>query len=73
MGLLIDDRVQRLRREIVEIAAMRNLRHTSGPEKVKHEKRIQRLQEILDELRSMAHTSEAESYGVGQCPRETPF
>lgn len=73
MTLHIQNRVHRLRREIVEIAASHSLKHTSGPEKIKHEKRIQRLQEIVDELRSMAPKSGAEPSAAGQCPREAPF
>lgn len=63
MRACIQDRVHGLRLEILEITASRNLRHTSGPEKIKHEKRILRLQEIADELRSMAHTTGAETNG----------
>ena len=35
------DRIQQLRHEITEIAAAAQDRRVSGPEKVKHEKRIQ--------------------------------
>lgn len=50
MPFPIHNRVQELRREIAEIATTSNVRHCSGPEKVKHEKRIQRLEEIRSEL-----------------------
>jgi hypothetical protein len=43
-------RVQELRREIAEIEAADNVSHLSGVEKVKHEKRIGRLEEIRSEL-----------------------
>ena len=59
----IQDRVHGLRLEILEITASRNLRHTSGPEKIKHERRILRLQEIAGELRSMAQTTGARPNG----------
>ena len=51
--LQIYNRVQALRREIAEIVAADNERHLSGPEKVKHEKRIQRLEEIRSELSAL--------------------
>ena len=43
-------RAQELRREIAEIEAADILGHHSGAEKVKHDKRIQRLWEIRNEL-----------------------
>jgi len=46
----VHDRVQELRREIAQILAANTASHVSGVEKVKHEKRIQRLEEIHDEL-----------------------
>jgi hypothetical protein len=46
----VHDRVQELRREIAQILAATTVRHVSGVEKVKHEKRILRLEEIHDEL-----------------------
>jgi hypothetical protein len=46
----IHARVQELRREIAEIEAADNVGHISGVEKVKHEKRIERLEEIRNEL-----------------------
>ena len=46
----IHARVQELRREIAEIEAADNIGHVSGVEKVKHEKRIERLEEIRSEL-----------------------
>lgn len=46
--------VQELRREIAEIKAADNVGHHSGVEKLKHEKRIERLQEIRDELAMIA-------------------
>lgn len=49
----IHDHVQLLRQEIVEIISASDVRHSSGPEKVKHEKRIQRLEEIRAELSSL--------------------
>jgi predicted Co/Zn/Cd cation transporter (cation efflux family) len=45
--------VQELRREIAEIKAADNVGHHSGVEKLKHEKRIERLQQIRDELLAM--------------------
>lgn len=51
--LQIYDRVQELRREIAEIVAAANEKHLSGPAKVKHEKRIQRLEEIRSELSAL--------------------
>jgi hypothetical protein len=53
MPLQIHDRVQELRREIEEIALADKEKHFSGPEKVKHEKRIQRLEEIRGELAAL--------------------
>jgi hypothetical protein len=50
MSFEIQARVQELRREIIEIEAANNVRHHSGVEKLKHEKRLERLQEIRDEL-----------------------
>jgi ribosomal protein L29 len=50
LELQVHDRVQELRREIAEILAATTAKHVSGVEKVKHEKRIQRLEEIHDEL-----------------------
>ena len=55
----IQGRVQELRREIVEITAARCVKHHSGPEKVKHEKRIQRLWEIKSELWALIAKSSA--------------
>ena len=46
----VHNRVQELRREIAQILAAKAASHVSGVEKVKHEKRIQRLEEIHDEL-----------------------
>ena len=46
----IQIRIQEQRNEIFEISAARNVRHFSGSEKVKHEKRIQTLWEIRNEL-----------------------
>jgi len=46
----VHDRVRELRREIAEILAANTAKHVSGVEKVKHEQRIQRLEEIHDEL-----------------------
>lgn len=46
----IHDRIPELRREIAKIAAAIKERRLSGPEKVKHEKRIRRLEEIRSEL-----------------------
>jgi tRNA G37 N-methylase TrmD len=43
-------RAQKLRREVAEIEAADILGHHSGAEKVKHDKRIQRLWEIRNEL-----------------------
>jgi len=64
-------RIYRLRQEIVEIAALRNLRHISGSEKIKHEMRIKRLQEIAGELHSMARNCGAETNNPGSCPRQS--
>ena len=50
MSFQIHARVQELRREIAEIEAADKVGHCSGVEKVKHEKRIERLQEIRNEL-----------------------
>lgn len=47
------DRIQQLRHEITEIAAAAQDRRVSGPEKVKHEKRIQRLEEIRSQLSAL--------------------
>src|ERR1700758_498669 len=49
----IHDRVQELRREIAEIAAADKEKRLSGPEKVKHEQRIQRIEEIRGELSAL--------------------
>ena len=46
----IDDRVKELRHEIAQIAAAVKEWHLSGPEKVRHERGIQRLVEIRGEL-----------------------
>jgi hypothetical protein len=54
---LIYDRIQQLRREIEQIAAVMRPGHRSGPEKVKHEKRILRLEEIREELMSLIQKS----------------
>lgn len=53
MPFQIYERVQELRREIAEITAADKGKRVSGPEKVKHEKRIQRLQEIRGELSAL--------------------
>jgi hypothetical protein len=53
MPFQIYARVQELRREIAEIAAADKVKRLSGPEKVKHEKRIQRLEEIRGELSAL--------------------
>lgn len=53
MPFQIYDRIQELRREIAEISAASKVRYLSGPEKVKHERRIQRLEEIRDELSAL--------------------
>lgn len=43
-------RVEELRREIAEIAEAAKERRLSGPQKMKHQERIQRLEEIRSEL-----------------------
>lgn len=53
MPFQIYERVQELRREIAEITASDKEKRVSGPEKVKHEKRIQRLEEIRSELSAL--------------------
>jgi hypothetical protein len=53
MPFQIYARVQELRREIAEIAAADKVKHFRGPEKVNHEKRIQRLEEIRGELSAL--------------------
>jgi hypothetical protein len=53
MPFQIHSRVQELRREIAEIEAADNVGHHSGVEKVKHEQRIERLQEIRNELSAL--------------------
>ena len=53
MPFQIHDRIRELRREIAEISAAGKVKYISGPEKVKHEKRIQRLEEIRDELSTL--------------------
>lgn len=53
MRFQIYERVQELRREIAEITAADKEKRVSGPEKVKHEKRIQRLEEIRSELSAL--------------------
>ena len=50
MSFQIQDRVQELRREITEIEAANRIGHHSGVEKLKYEKRLERLQEIREEL-----------------------
>jgi len=50
LSFQIHDRVQELRREVVEILATDQPGHHSGPEKVKHDKRIERLWQIRNEL-----------------------
>ena len=47
------ERIQELRREIAEISAADKVKRLSGPEKVKHEKRIQRVGEIRGELSAL--------------------
>lgn len=54
--LQIYDQIQQLRREITEIASADQDRRASGPEKVKHEKRIQRLEEIRSQLSALIWT-----------------
>ena len=54
--LQIYDQIQQLRREITEIASADQDRRVSGPEKVKHEKRIQRLEEIRSKLSALIWT-----------------
>jgi hypothetical protein len=56
-NVLICDRIQQLRREIDQIAAVMRPGHRSGSEKVKHEKRILRLEEIREELMSLIQKS----------------
>lgn len=53
MSFQIQARVQELRREIIEIETSNNVGHHSGVEKLKYEKRVERLQEIRDELLAM--------------------
>ena len=48
--LHIQDRIEELREEIVELSAARNVKHSSGSEKMKYDKRIQRLWEIRHKL-----------------------
>lgn len=52
------DRIQQLRHEIAEIAGAAQDRRVSGPEKVKHEKRIQRLEEIRSQLSALIWRNE---------------
>ena len=54
---MIYDRIQQLRREIEQIAAVMRPGHRSGSEKMKHEKRILRLEEIREELMSLIQKS----------------
>jgi hypothetical protein len=49
----VHDRVEELRREISQILAASSASHVSGVAKVKYEKRIQRLEEIHDELSAL--------------------
>lgn len=57
--LQIYDQIQQLRREITEIASADQDRRVSGPEKVKHEKRIQRLEEIRSQLSALICTHDS--------------
>jgi hypothetical protein len=50
LSFQIHDRVQELRREVAEILATDQPGDHSGPEKVKHDKRIERLCQIRNEL-----------------------
>ena len=68
--LHIHTRIEQLRREIVEISATRNVRHHSGPEKVKNDRRIQRLWEIKNELSALIAKRLAGGNLACECQRE---